>query len=106
MAIFLPDSPANVEARKISHSQRAHGHAKIVEGAVHRFNGRSFFEKEHRLTNVGMEHAVTHKAAAIADHHPDFAELFRKLHAGANYFLAVCLPPDNFYHPHHVAVSE
>src|SRR5438067_12086855 len=106
MTVFFADAPANVETGEVSDCKGPHGHAEIVERAVNVLHGRSFFEKKHGLAHVGMKHAVADKAAAIADQHADFAELFRKLHARGDDFFARGFAADDFEQPHHVGRTE
>src|SRR2546429_7621999 len=90
MSVLLANSPANIESREVSHGQRSHGQAEIVERAVDFLNGRSFFQQKYRLPHVRMEHAVAHEAATVADQHADLADLLGKLHTSGDDFLAGC----------------
>ena len=65
---------------------------KSAERLIHRFDARAFFDQELCFAAVRTKHAIADKAAAVADEHADFAELFRKLHAGGDHFLEVALP--------------
>src|SRR5437016_3875681 len=47
MSVLLANSPANIESREVSHGQRSHGQAEIVERAVDFLNGRSFFQQKY-----------------------------------------------------------
>src|SRR5690348_9952958 len=91
VSIFLPNSPADIEARKIAHGERAHGHTKIIKCAIDRFYACTFFEQKNGFAHIGMKHTVADKSAAISRQNADLAEPFRKLHAGGDHFLTACL---------------
>src|SRR5277367_6621511 len=76
MTIFFADAPADIEAREIASGERSHGHAEICERFIHGSNAGAFFHEELRFTAIRTEHAIAHKAAAIADEHADFADRF------------------------------
>ena len=61
---------------------------KSVERFVDGFDAGAFFNEELRFAAVGAEHAIADEAAAVADQHADFAELFRELHARGDDFFA------------------
>src|SRR5207253_1417427 len=106
MSVLLANSPANIESREVSHGQRSHGQAEIVERAVDFLNGRSFFQQKYRLPHVRMEHAVAHEAATVADQHADLAELLGKLHTSGDDFLAGCFASNDFQQAHDVRGTE
>ena len=88
MTVFLADAPANVEACEVAGGQGTHGHAKVGKRLVHGFDARAFFDQELGFAPVWSKHAIADEASAVADQHAHFAELFRKLHAGGDNFLA------------------
>ena len=106
VAIFLADSPADIETREIADGKRPHGHAEIVERGIDGFDAGAFFQKKLRLRDVRMKHAVADKSATVPYQDADLAEFFRELHAGGDDFLAGGFAADNFEEPHHVCGTE
>ena len=106
MAIFFADAPAYVESGEVVGGERAHGHAEIVERLVDRFDAGSFLHQKDRLADVGMEHAIAHEAAAVADQHADLPQFFRQLHAGGDHFLAAGFAAHDFEQTHDVGRTE
>src|SRR6266699_2863401 len=106
VTIFFADAPADIETREIPGGQWPHCHAEVVERFIHGLDASALFDEKLRFPAVGAEHAVAHKAHAIADENADFPELFRKLHAGRDDFLACRLAPYDFEQTHDVGRAK
>ena len=106
VSIFFANAPAHVEARKIADGQRPHGHAEFDKRFVDRFDACALFDQKDGLAHVWMEHAVADKTAAVADKHPNFPQLPRKLHAGSDHRLAGFFPSDDFEQAHDIRGAE
>src|SRR5580700_5079333 len=96
VAIFFADSPADIETREIADSERAHGHAEIVERGIDSLDTGALFQKKNGLADVRMEHAVPDKSAAVPYQDADLADFLRKLHAGGDDFFAARFAADDF----------
>src|SRR6266571_109510 len=106
MTIFFADTPADIETREIPRGQWSHCHAEVVERFIHGLDASALFDEKLRFAAVRAEHAVAHKAHAIADENADFPEPFRKLHAGRDDFLACRLAPYDFEQTHDVGRAK
>src|SRR5580693_5292648 len=106
VAIFFADSPADIETREIADSERAHGHAEIVERGIDSLDAGALFQKKNGLADVRMEHAVADKSAAVPYQDADLADFFRELHARGDDFLAARFAADDFEQTHYVGGAE
>src|SRR3984885_4088084 len=106
VTIFFADAPADIEAGEISGGERAHGHAEIGESFIDGGDAGAFFDEELGFAAIGTEHAIADEAATIAHEHADFAERFRKLHAGGDHFFAGGFAADDFEQAHDVRGTE
>src|SRR5579864_2609740 len=69
--VLFTDTPAHVKACQIASSHGPHSHAKVEQRLVHSFDTGAFLHQELSFTAIGAEHAVSDKAPAVADEHPD-----------------------------------
>src|SRR5690348_2317582 len=95
MTILLADAPADIQARKVSHSERSHSHSEFIECIVHCLDARAFLDQENGFAHIRMKHAVADKTAAIPDQNTDLPKLFGELHARGNHLFAGLLPTDD-----------
>src|ERR1700722_20180456 len=71
--VLFTDTPAHVKTCQIARSHGSHRHAEVEQRLVHGVDTGAFLHQKLRLTAIGAEHAVSHKAPAVADEHPDFS---------------------------------
>src|SRR5579862_2405275 len=69
MAVFLADSPTDVETGEVTGGERSHRHAELDECGVDCFDRSAFFHQELRFAAIRTEHSISNKAAAVSDQH-------------------------------------
>src|SRR5580658_4541317 len=106
VAIFLADSPADIESCEIANRERTHGHAEIIHRGIDGFDTRAFFQKKNGLADIRMKHAVADKAAAVPYEDADLADFLRELHAAGNDFFVAGFAANDFEEAHHVGRAE
>src|SRR5580700_10087400 len=106
MTIFLANPPADIQSGKIARRQGTHGHTELDKRIVNGFHLRAFFHQELSFPAIGSEHSVSDKAPAVSYQHTDLAELFRKLHASGDDFLARLFSAHNFEQAHDISWTE
>src|SRR5262249_32929770 len=94
--VLLANPPAHIPPRQVTGGERSHRHAEVVQRFVDRFDACPFFDQKLRLTPIRTEHPVAHKAAAVADHHSDLTQSFRKRHTTRDDILAAGFATDDF----------
>src|SRR5579863_7275476 len=86
--VLFTDTPTHIKTCQIASSHRPHGHAEVEQRLVYGFDSGAFLHQELRFAAIGTEHAVSHKAPAVADEHPDLSQFLGELHAGSDHFFA------------------
>src|SRR5450830_279739 len=100
------NGPANVVARQVTHSERAHGKAKFFHRFVNLRRGAALVQQKATLAAILLDHAVANETVTYARYHGGLLDLFRQRHHGGQHVFGRFLTPYHFQQFHHIGRAE
>src|SRR5439155_8101489 len=85
MFVFLADAPADVEPGQIAHREWTHRHAEIVKRPIDSLGRSAFLDQQLRLAEIGKQHPIAHKSAAIPYQYTDLVQFPCESHGSGDH---------------------